>query len=377
MAAVFENKKIALVHDYLLRLGGAERVLKVLHEIFPQAPIYTVLYDEKFVREFLPGSKIHGSFLHKLPLFLRQRYKYLLPLIPSAVENIDLSDFDIIISSCSAFCKGVITRPDAAHICYCHTPTRFLWDWTHEYAKPSLGMFTKILLHFLRFWDKQAAGRVDYFIANSKHVATRIGKYYRREAVVIYPPVDVNQIGNGTSAHEGMGIQDFYLIVSQLRPYKQIDIALEAFKKLGYNLIIIGQGDDRKRLEKIANGAPNIKFWGFLPDEEVFWYYTNCKAVIFPGEEDFGITMVEAMLAGKPVLALRAGGAKEIVIEGITGEFFDNAHPLVLADGLRRLLANYSNYSPKVIKSRAERFSRIKFEKLLLDYAEKCCRMKS
>ena len=423
------NKKVALVHDYLLRIGGAERVLKVLHEMFPDAPIYTVLYDKKFANEFLNSAKIRASFLQKLPGFLRRRYKYFSFFIPSAVESLDLSEFDIIISSSSAFSKGVITRPDAIHICYCHTPTRFLWDWTHAYSKylgeSVYGLPTRILFHFLRIWDRHAASRVDYFVANSKHVAARIRKYYGRDAKVIYPPVgheitegggyslrkasrrpsghgfavEAKSEAESRTARRSLGgasgsprsrgdstvsfranilpphLSDYYLIVSQLRPYKQIDIAVEAFKKLGFPLVIIGEGDDEKRLKNLGRGYDNIKFLGGQKDDVVSEYYKNCHAFVFPGEEDFGITMVEAMSYGKPVLALREGGAKEIVLENITGEFFDEAHPLILADGLRRLNENYNMYSPIVIKKRAEKFSRVQFERELYDFIEKCFKL--
>ena len=433
------NKKVALVHDYLLRIGGAERVLKVLHEMFPDAPIYTVLYDKKFANEFLNGAKIRASFLQKLPGFLRRRYKYFSFFIPSAVESLDLSEFDIIISSSSAFSKGVITRPDAIHICYCHTPTRFLWDWTHAYSKylgeSVYGLPTRILFHFLRIWDRHAASRVDYFVANSKHVAARIRKYYGRDAKVIYPPVEsggrgidflthprppsgglpacacthADRRGSGhfapsvapseardthfsnssvkprwekwhmpkrpSNPSESNTPHPYYLIVSQLRPYKQIDIAVEAFKKLGFPLVIIGEGDDEKRLKNLGRGYDNIKFLGGQKDDVVSEYYKNCRAFVFSGEEDFGITMVEAMSYGKPVLALREGGAKEIVLENITGEFFDEAHPLILADGLRRLNENYNMYSPIVIKKRAEKFSRVQFERELYDFIEKCFKL--
>lgn len=354
------KKKIALVHDYLLRIGGAERVLKVFHEMFPNAPIYTVLYDKKFVREFLgEDCKVHASFLQRLPLFLRKRYKYFSFLIPTAVEQLDLSQFDIVLSSCSAFCKGVITRSDAVHVSYCHTPTRFLWDWTHKYSHP------QILFHFLRLWDRQAAGRVDYFIANSKHVAARIKKYYGRDSIVIYPPVS-----GGRSQKVNTSPSSFFLIVSQLRSYKQIDVAINAFKKLGFPLVIIGAGPEKEKLMKLARGFPHIRFLGFKEDSVVWNYYKNCKALIFPGEEDFGMTMVEAMLHGKPVLALRRGGALEIVLEGITGEFFDDAHPVVLADGVRRVLENYSQYSPFLIAKRAEKFSRERFSNQIVEFLE-------
>jgi len=407
-----KTKKVALVHDYLLGIGGAERVLKVLHEMFPDAPIYVVVYDKKFVHEFLDNATVRGSFLQKLPGFLRRRYKYFSLLIPTAVEQIDLSEFDIVISSCSAFCKGVITRPDTVHISYCHTPTRFLWDWTHPYVRSMdtgriKNMATRIVLHFLRLWDQQAAQRVDYFVANSKHVAARIRKYYGRDAEVIYPPVRCGERGIDFLAHSrpasaglrGSGCfapsgtmpkqpsnplesnaplsgNSYYLIVSQLRPYKQIDVAIEAFRKLGFPLVIIGSGDDRKRLQSLAGGCSNITFLGVQRDEVVASYYKNCKALIFPGEEDFGMTMVEAMSFGKPVLALRRGGAKEIVIEGATGEFFDESHHVVLADGLRRLINNYDRYSPTLIRKRAEKFLRERFTQELLEFIEKRCTIK-
>lgn len=378
MGDYFKFKKVALVHDYLLGIGGAERVLKELHLMFPQAPIYTVIYDRKFVGEFLPTALVRGSFLQKLPLFLRRRYKYFSFLIPMAVERIDLFGFDIVISSCSAFSKGVITSPDTVHICYCHTPVRYLWDWTHSYSgvfcgRGIKGIFAKIIIHFLRLWDQQAARRVDYFIANSKHVAARIKKYYGRDSRVIYPPVVDARSSNLTGSNTSPS--PFYLIVSQLRPYKQIDIAIEAFKKLGFPLVIIGGGSERGRLVKLSGNCKNIKILGPKPDEIVYEYYRNCKAFIFAGEEDFGITMVEAMSFGKPVLALRRGGAKEIVIEGMTGEFFDDAHPLVLADGLRRLNRNYENYSSMVIKKRAAKFSSERFSAELFEFVEKCCKI--
>jgi glycosyltransferase involved in cell wall biosynthesis len=363
-----QAKRIALVHDYLLRIGGAERVLKVLHEMFPEAPIYAVVYDEKFTREYLGDVKIYSTFLQKLPLFLRKLYKYFVFLIPAAIEHLDLSDFDIVISSCSAFSKGVITKPGTVHISYCHTPTRFLWDWTHNYTN----IFAGIIFHFLRFWDRAASARVDFFIANSKHVARRIKKFYGRESAVIYPPAYIPTARQHTNQQGG---GSYYLIVSRLNPYKKIDIAIEAFKKLGFPLIIIGEGPSINRLLQMARGSANIKFVGYQPDRNIFLYYQNCKALIFPGEEDFGISMVEAMSFGKPVLALREGGATEILIEGMTGEFFDEPHPVVLADGVRRLLLNYNNYSPILIKKRAEKFSRDTFEREMLDFIAKRCKM--
>lgn len=379
--------RIALVHDYLIRFGGAERVLKVLYEMFPEAPIYTLLYDKERMKKFFPKAHsirsprlrsgqagqagIKTSFLQKFPKFLRKRYRWLLPLFPVAAEGFDFRDFDLVISSSSAFAKGIVTRPQTIHICYCHSPTRFVWDWTHEYFKPAESGFKKwlgkIILHYIRIWDRHASNRVDYFIANSKTTQGRIRKYYRRDSTVIYPPVETK---HHSATDYPNSEKDYFLIVSQLRAYKRIDLAVEAFNKLGLPLIIIGEGPEEKILKKMAK--ENIKFLGWQSDKMVRNYYNNCQAFIFPGEEDFGITAVEAMSKGKPVLAFRKGGVSESVIEGMTGEFFDYPTPEVLADGVRRLRENFKNYSSLVIKKHAEKFSRGRFEREIKDFIQRC-----
>lgn len=349
--------KIALVHDYLIRFGGAERVFLNLKKIFPQAAIYTLLYDKKKMGKYFPNAKIQTSFLQDFPFSLRC-HRLLAPLMPAAVESLDLRDFDLIISSSSAFIKGLILRPKAIHICYCHNPARFLWDYAPQYnGGPSF--LKRILFHYLRLWDRTAANRVDYFIANSKTTAQRIKKYYGRQAKVIYPPVDIS---NNLKQNQGK----YFLIVSQLTPYKRIDLAIDAFNKLELPLVIIGRGRDRKRLQKIAQ--PNIKFLGWQTDEIVKKYLQNCVAFVFPGEDDFGIAPVEAMSFGKPVLAYRQGGATETILEGITGEFFDDPVAESLADGVRRLRLNLDNYSPLIIKKRAEKFSRERFERGIKEF---------
>ncbi len=360
--------RVVLVHDYLIRFGGAERVLLSLQKIFPQAPIYTLLYDKEKMERYFPNTKIRTSFLEKLPL-AKKYHRLLAPLMPAAVESLDLRDFDFIISSSSAFIKGLILRPRTIHICYCHNPTRFLWDYTYQYnGGPSF--LRRMIIHYLRLWDKAAANRVDYFIANSKATARRIKKYYGRQAKVIYPPTGTVPEGqssqNGTLPQGRSLSADYFLIVSQLTPYKRIDLAIDAFNKLELPLIIIGQGRDKKRLEKMAQA--NIKFLGWQPDEVVKEYYQNCTAFIFPGEDDFGITPVEAMSFGKPVLAYRRGGATETVLESITGEFFDDPASEALADGIRRLWLNIGNYSPLLIKKRAEKFSPERFEKDIKEF---------
>jgi len=343
--------KIALVHDWLMALGGAEKTLREMHRLFPEAPIFTLFRSEKFTNAFLPQAKIKTTFLQK-SVQRGRRYRTLLPLMGTAVESIDLSGYDIVISSSASFTKGVITDPQTKHICYCYSPTRFLWDWHAEYKRQNrYGLISALAQHTIRFWDQQAAQRPDYMVAISKTVQARIKKYYRRDSEVIYPPVDF--IPPTQNQHPQQ--QPFYLIVSRLYAHKNIDIAIQAFNKLGHNLVIIGDGPERKNLEK-QSGA-NITFLGFLDDSAVHDYYSKCLAFIMPQEEDFGLTPIEAMFHGRPVLALNRGGAKEYILENINGEFFQSPTPEVLADGVRRLSENLATYSPELIKKTANRFT--------------------
>ncbi|MDD5589901.1 MAG: glycosyltransferase [Candidatus Portnoybacteria bacterium] len=362
--------KVALVHDYLLRMGGAERVLLELAKIFPEAPIYVLLCDQEKVAPWFPEERIRPSFLQKFPEFIKRRHKYLLPILPVAAENFDLRDFDLVISSSSAFAKSVIIRPSASHVCYCHSPSRFLWDWHHEYLEENnFNFFKKILArvasNYLRIWDRSSAKRVDYFIANSKATRDKISKYYRQEARVIYPPVALPSWNKFSLARN----KGFYLIISQLTPYKKIDVAITAFNKLKLPLIILGQGPEFSRLSKMAGS--NIRIQGWASDAERNEFLRDCAAFILPGEDDFGIAAVEAMGWGKPVLAVRAGGAKETVLEGITGEFFDVASPEILADGLRRMREKINQYSPVVIRKWAEKFSQERFRNEMMDFVKK------
>jgi len=366
-----KKPKIAIVHDFLTYFGGAERVLMSLHKLYPNAPIYTLLYDKNKMQQYFPEAKIKSSFLNKFPKFFKKRKKYLLPFMPTAAETFDLRDFDIIISSSSSFAKGIITKPKAIHICYCHTPTRFLWDWHYNYLKENKikgikKIFILPILHYLRMWDKSAADRVDYFIANSEHTAKRIRKFYGRESEVIYPPCVTKSPQPPLQKREQRN--NYFLIISRLSPYKKIDIAVEAFNKLELPLVIIGEGSDRKRLEKMAN--KNIEFLGFQSEEKIKQYYENCYAFIFPGEDDFGITPIEAMSFRKPVLAYRKGGALETIIEGETGEFFDDPIPEILADGVRRLKNNYNKYNSEKIRKQAEKFSEGVFEEKIREFVD-------
>lgn len=346
--------KIALVHDYLIRMGGAEKVLLSLHKIFPQAPIYTLFYNKHNMRPYFPNVEIRTSFLQRTPL-LKNHHRWALPFIPPAVENFDLREFDLVISSCNAYVKGLVLRPKVVHICYCHSPTRFLWDYAYKYKSPFPAL-QKMILHYQRMWDRAAANRVDHFIANSQTTASRIKKHYGQQAKVIYPPVGLDNWLPAAQSSSG-----YYLIVTQLTPYKNIDIAVDAFNKLELPLVVVGEGKDKKRLQKMAK--KNIKFLGWQSEKAVKRFYKNCSAFIFPGEDDFGIAPVEAMSYGKPVLAYGKGGATESIIEGVTGEFFEDPVSESLADGIRRLRMNMANYSSLVIRKRAERFSEERFKR--------------
>ncbi len=345
--------RIALVHDWLNNLGGAERVLIELHKIFPKAPIYALFTNKKFVREFLSDAEIKTSSLQKFP-FIDRFYKYLFFAMPSAIESFDLSDFDVVISSSVIFSKGLVLKPKTRHICYCYSPTRFLWDRHVEYENQTY--LATLSRHLLRIWDRQASDRVDEFVAISKTVQSRIKKYYGKESKLIYPPITLCG-GNGN-------VGDYFLIVSRLFPHKNIDLAIDVFNKLGYKLVIVGDGPAKKDLKKIA--GKSVKILGYKNDDEVRDYYRNCKAFIMPQEEDFGLTPLEAMSFGKPVLALRKGGALETVVENVTGEFFDDPIPEALADGIRRLNENYFNYNSLIIQKWAEKFSRDKFREEML-----------
>lgn len=344
--------RIALVHEMLVKLGGAERALKELSDLFPKAPIYTLLHNSKQTEDWFTGKKIHVSGLQKW-YRLGIKPKFLLSGMPSAIETFDFSAYDLVISSSSAFAHGIKTGKKTKHICYCHSPMRYAWDYTHEYTKnysPLLRFFIAQKLNKIRQWDYLASDRPDLILANSRHVRKRIQKYWRKESVVLYPPVDVERF-RVTSRHE-----DYFLIISALTPFKKIDLAIHTFNKIRRRLVIIGDGSQRRFLQSIAKD--NVEFLGYQSDQAVRDYLENCRALIFPGEEDFGLTPVEAMSAGKPVLAYGMGGVLESVRAGISGEFFYEANPESLEDGLARLLANEKHYDPQKIRQIAEGFDR-------------------
>ncbi len=356
-------KKVALVHDFLVKKGGAERVVKVLSEMYPDAPIFTLLYDEAKVGDLFPVDRVKCSFLQKYPSFFKKRYRYSIHKMPRAIEELNFEGYDLVISSSGAFSHGIITPVETKHVCYCHSPMRYAWDWTNEYrVENNIRGWKKLLyaplMKSLRQWDSVASDRPDKYIANSGTVRSRLQKYYRMDSSVIYPPVDVDRF------RVGAGHSDYFLIVSTLTPYKKIDLAIHLFNKIGRRLVIIGDGPARKSLEEIA--ADNVEFLGFKDDEVVAEYMENCRALIFPGEEDFGMVPVEAMACGKPVLAYGKGGALETVIEGETGEFFYGTDVQSMEDGLARMLYNERLYRPRSIRQHAKKFSREEFEKKMM-----------
>lgn len=367
------SRNIAIVHDYLTNVGGAEMTVKAMAEIFPASPVYTLLYEEEEIgKKFIP-NKIIPSFLRMFPRFLRRRRKLLLPYLAVAPETFDLREYEIVVASSGAFSKGVITKPNTMTVCYCHSPMRFAWDYTHEYLKELTlgrlrGMCVRMILNYLRLWDAASADRADYFIANSHATANKIRKYYRRRSDVIYPPVEDDVFALDLKADPAKKSDEYYLIVSRLAPYKKIDIAVEAFNKLGWNLKVIGDGPEEQKLKKIA--GPTVEILGSQPRKKVLKYYQNSAGYILPGEEDFGISAVEAMAAGRPVLALRAGGALETVIEGKTGEFFNASTVEVLAEGVYRLHLAKGSYDPQAIRENARRFTKERFQRELKKFIE-------
>lgn len=367
--------KVALIHDHLAQDGGAEKVLQVLTEIFPQAIIYTLLYEKKNVEANFKNHKIETSIIQKMPFGVKH-YKWYLRLMPLAVEFFDLREFDLVISDTSSFAKGVITSPETPHICYCHTPTRYLWSDTHQYINELRynKWFKKIIslsLSRLRLWDLSAASRVDHFIANSETVKKRISKYYKRGSKLIYPPVETDKFYISESSDR----EEYFLAGCRLAPYKRVDLVIETFLELkDKKLKIFGDGVDLKRLKKIANGADNIEFIGRVNQEELAKLYSNSLAYINPQEEDFGITAVEAMASGRPVIAFKKGGALETVIDGQTGLFFNEQK----VPSLKKAILKFSNYSwqSQVIRDRALMFNKENFVKSIKDFIVKQTNLK-
>lgn len=346
--------RVAIAHEWLTTLGGSERVVGELLELFPEAPVHTSFLASRNLPEEMLGWDIRTSFIQRLPLLEEVGQKYL-PLMPLAFESFDFSGYDLVISSSTACAKGVITGPRTLHICYCHTPPRYAWephlDRRFAHSGPLGRAAGSAVIHYLRLWDRLASDRVDHFVANSHNVAGRIAKYYRREAEVIYPPVDVERF-------PVLARQDgYFLVVSRLVPYKNVELAVRAFTLLGLPLKVVGDGPERGRLEALA--GPGVEFHGYASEAELPELVGRCRALIFPGEEDFGMVPVEAMAAGRPVIGLGRGGLTESVEDGETGVLFAEPTVRALIDALHRFAG--LRFDAEEISRRAGRFSRERF----------------
>lgn len=356
--------RVALVYDRVNKFGGAERVLAVLHEIYPDAPLYTSVYN-KDTAGWADLFGVKTTFLQNIP-FSKTNHEFIAPLIPIAFESFDFSSYDLVISVTSEYAKGIITKPSTLHICYCLTPTRYLWSGYDEYFQGSvIKTLTSPVVSYLRDWDKVAAQRPDYNIAISKTVQERLKKYYGRESFVIYPPVTPLARENSIRQIGGRNPK-YFLLVSRLVPYKRVDIAIEAVNKLGLSLKIVGVGREMGRLKSIA--GPTVEFLGNLTDGDLSRYYEECSALIFPAEEDFGLVNLEAQSFGKPVIAFKGGGARETVIEGRTGTFFSPQTPEALMRELRDF--DEKKYDPKDCIKNAGQFSSARFKKEFMKFVE-------
>jgi glycosyltransferase involved in cell wall biosynthesis len=350
--------KVAIVHYWWITNRGGEAVVSEIFKIFPEADLFVHVADPAAVKESLGEGKsraVKTSFIASLP-FARKMYQYYLPLMPFALEQIDLRAYDLIISSESGPAKGVITSPTAKHVCYCHSPMRYIWDLYHDYIKtsnPLVRLMFPFVAYHLRLWDQASSMRVDHFIANSSHVAKRIQKFYRREAHVLHPPVDTLSFCSNRQR------SNFYLCLGQLVGYKRIDLAVAAFKKNGLPLVVIGEGSELVRLKRL--GASNIVFLGRQPQHVVKNYLETCKALVFPGLEDFGIVPVEAMAAGAPVVAYGAGGVLDSVVDRQTGILFPEQSVDSLLESVDLVESGRLSFSAVSLANHAKKFSRQNF----------------
>ncbi len=361
------NMKVAIAFDWLNIYGGAEKTLEVFLELYPDADIYTSIYDQTKLPNHLKNLNVKTSFIQKLP-FGRSKYRNYLPLMPMAFEQFDLRSYDLVISNSHAFAKGVITGPQTLHVCYCFTPMRWAWDMYHDYLeneeiKGLKKIFLTPLINYLRLWDVTSSNRVDHFIAISGHIAGRIKKFYNRDSSVIYPPVE-------TKKFEGDDIsQDYYLVVSRLVSQKRVDIIVEAFNELKLPLIIIGKGRDLDKLKAMAKS--NIKFLGYQKDEVVAEYMKKCKAFVFASYEDFGIAPIEANAAGKPAIVYGAGGALETIVADGTGVFFDKQEKDSVVSAVKRF--ETMTFDSKKIIVHAKKFDREMFKKNVKEFIDARC----
>jgi glycosyltransferase involved in cell wall biosynthesis len=360
--------KICFVHEYLIDFGGAEQVLKGLLELWPNAPIFTLIYDENGnCKDIIQSTRVIGSFLNKMP-FSKRKHRAYLPLMPLAIEQFELAGYDVVISASHAIAKGVITGPDQLHISYLHTPMRYAWDMQTAYLsdggleKGLRSFITRSLLHYLRIWDMRTVAGVDHYIANSQFIARRIMKLYKREATVIHPPVEIDRF----TVREDK--EDFYVTVSRLVSYKKVDLIVRAFNQMpDRKLVVLGDGPELKSLKAIASS--NISFLGFQSDRVIEDTLQRARAFVYAAQEDFGIVPVEAQACGTPVIAFGKGGVLETVVPGETGQFFYQQTPESLADAIEGFERSQP-FDPLVIRKNAERFSKNRFKREMQAFVE-------
>jgi glycosyltransferase involved in cell wall biosynthesis len=363
--------KVAIVHDWLVVSGGAEKVLKNIIECFPNADIFSIV-DFLEDRECVKGKSVHTSFIQKLP-FARRRYRAYLPLMPIAIEQVDLSGYDLVISSSHAVAKGVLTGPNQVHVSYVHSPIRYAWDLQHQYLREShlstgiKSAMARVLLHYIRGWDSRSANGVDHLVANSQFIARRIRKAYQREATVIYPPVDLANMTVCTQK------EDFYVTASRMVPYKRIDLIVQAFSQTPERrLVVIGDGPEMKRIKSVA--GENVTILGHQPTDVLVDHLRRARAFVFAAEEDFGISVVEAQACGTPVIAFGRGGALESVVglplDRPTGVFFGEQTLESLQEAVNRFEDNAGLFDPRQCRRNAERFSSENFKTALMNFID-------
>lgn len=352
----FSAPRVAIVHYWLVGMRGGERVIERLLRLYPGADLFTHVYDPARMSSAINSAKVTTSFINRLP-FSRRLYQYYLPMMPMALEEFDLSGYDLVISSESGPAKGVVTSPDSLHVCYCHSPMRYLWDHYHQYkAEASLParLSMPYIYHKMRQWDVSSSARVDRFVANSRFVSRRIEKVWRRNSDVVHPPVETSLF---TPA---VDIGDFYLWVGQFVPYKRPDLAVDAFNELGLPLVMVGSGSMAKSLR--ARARPNITFIERMDFDKLRHAYAHCRAFVMTAEEDFGITPVEAMASGRPVVAYGRGGVLDTVVDGHTGVYFHKQEPGALAQAVRETEVFLQDFSPADAVGQAEKFAPEKFD---------------
>lgn len=356
--------KIAIIHEWLVNYAGSERCVESFTNIWPNADVFTLVdfLDEKQRTIILKGKYANTSFIQKLP-YARNKHRNYLPLFPFAIEQFNLSDYDIVISSSHAVAKGIKTNPKQLHICYCYSPMRYAWDNADEYLKGLKGNVAKLFINYLRRWDIKSSKNPDYLVGISNYIKEKIKRIYNRDADVIYPPVDTDKFPLHTNKKE------YYLAASRLVPYKKIDLIVEAFgKMLDKKLIVVGSGPEKEKI--LSKASPNVEVVGYQDFENLKTYLQKAKAFVFAAEEDFGIIVVEAMACGTPVVAFGTGGAAETVIDGVTGVLFQEQTTNSIIDAIKRFEMNYSSFNFAGISKHAEKFSRDNFENNIKKYVD-------